>query len=640
MAGAGVRTRWSCVLPAQLSQWHDAVHCTVDSFTQPGFFGAGTMGIFGDFFPKPIDFHEDAKDGVPSAAKLKESVVSYNSFQLKLNALMMAPIVLTILKSRMMGETAEEDTSGGTVQPEGSFDGSEQLSDPTAPPLRLLGDSLTSVVFVGDLHGDHRCGREWIERTSYVNFDTQPWSWKGPEDAAIVLLGDYVDRGPSSRATLELVRDLEDAFPTHVVAMMGNHDLFTLLDVALEDGADRPMGAPVLDFTYAFTHPQTYIESGWVTPREDDVELLAAVLRGLQSVYKDGAEQRTMMAPTPLRRKHHADRGAKDMFEVAEPFVGDESLAERARTRLHQWQSEYAAGLVSSGLADWLRRRPLVAIVGDALVVHGGIPLSLLRRVGKLAEQRGLSLAEVLDDQANQAFARSWRRLGRRDGSQSDGGLAERGAHTIAQDFQALLSCYPLDGCHDEQLSSDLISEIVQNRDYFDAVTGCKEVEGVLDMLGQDTGVTRIVVGHTAGVDVRESCDGKLLATDSSLSKHVRAFGNLYCPIDNHRQILMATKAAAEAVNKVKGDGGLAPACSVPAVEECEGSIAQIKRPTADGTAWAREASSISASGFLSQVPQRQTEPGATCWPYSVATISAVGAVRLTFAGALLCLVR
>ena len=596
------------------------------------------MGIFGDFFPKPIDFQEDAKDGVPSAAKLKESVVSYNSFQLKLNALMMAPIVLSILKSRLMGEMVEEDDSVGTAQPDSSVDGSEQLSDPTAPPLRLLGDSLTSVVFVGDLHGDHRCGRQWIERTGYVNFDTQPWSWQGPEDAAIVLLGDYVDRGPSSRATLELVRDLEDAFPTHVVAMMGNHDLFTLLDVALEDGADRPMGTPVLDFTYAFVHPQTYIESGWVTPREDDAELLAAVLRGLQSVYKDGAERRTMMAPTPLRRKHHADKGAKDLFEVAEPFVGDESLTERARARLHQWQSEYAAGLVSSGLADSLRRRPLVAIVGDALVVHGGIPLSLLRRVGKLAEQRGLRLAEALDDQTNQAFARSWRRLGRSDGSQSDGGLAERGAHTISQDFQALLSCFPLDGCHDEQLSSDLISEIVQNRNYFDAATGCKEVEGVLDMLGQEAGVTRIVVGHTADVDVRERCDGKLLATDSSLSKHVRAFGNLYCPIDNHRQISMATKAAAEAVNKVKGDGGLAPACSVPAVEECEGSIAQIKRTTADDTTWAREASSISASGFLSQMPQRQTEPGTICWPFSVAVSYAVGSVPLTFAGALLCL--
>ncbi len=567
-------------------------------------------GLFGNFFPKPIDFHEDAKDGVPSAEKLKESVVSYNSFQLKLQAIMLAPMVLAVLKSRLMGEMLEEDGSGGTMQPGSPSDVSEPLSDPTAPPLRLLGDSLTSVVFIGDLHGDDRCGREWIERTGYVDMGTQPWSWKGPDDAAIVLLGDYVDKGPSSRATLELVRDLETAFPTHVVAMMGNHDLFTLLDVALDDGADRPMGIPVLEFAYAFQHPQTYIESGWITPREDDAELLGAVLRGLQAVYKTGAESRTMMPSTPVRRKHHIDKGARDLFEVAEPFRGDEKLAERARARLHQWQSEYATGLISSGLADWLQRRPLVAIVGDALVLHGGISLSLLRRVGKLAEQRGSSLAEVLDAEANQAFARSWRRLGSSDGSQSDGSLVGRGAKTIAQNFQALLSCYPLDGCHDEQLSADLISEIVQGRDYFDASTGCEEVEGVLDLLEQETGVTRIVVGHTPDGDVRESCGGKLLATDSSLSRHFRAFGNLYCPIDNHRQLTIDTKAAAEAVNKVKGDGGLAPACNVQSIEECEGSIAKIKRPTADGTTWDREAASISASGFSSHVPQER-DPGA-----------------------------
>lgn len=566
------------------------------------------MGVLGGILPEPIDFHEGAKDGVPSAEKIKESVWSYNTFQLKLQAFMMAPMLLAILKSHFTGETTELDGPGG-MEPESTIEGIEPLSDPTAQPLRLLGDSLTSVVFIGDLHGDDRCGREWIERTGYVDMDTRPWSWKGPEDAAIVLLGDYVDKGPSSRATLEFVRDLETAFPTHVVAMLGNHDLFALLDVALEDSADRPMNIPVLEFTYAFPHPQTYIESGWVTPREDDAELLTAVLRALQSVYINRAEHKTMMPSTPLRRTYHADKGAKDLFETAEPFRTDNSLAERARERLHQWQSEYAAGLVSSGLADWLRRRPLVAIVGDALVLHGGLPLSLLRRAGKLAEQRGTSLADVLDAETNQAFARSWRRLGHSDGSQSDGRLVGRGPHSIEQDFQSLLSCYPLEACYDEQLSSELISEVVQSRDFFDAVTGCDEVEHVLDMLGEDTGVTRIVVGHTPDNDVRERCGGKLLATDSSLSRHVRAFGNLYCPIDNHRRLTLDTKASAEAVNKVKGDGGLAAACNVPPVEECQGSIAQITRPTADGTPWAREASSISATGFSSQTPQ--TESGA-----------------------------
>ena len=34
---------------------------------------------------------------------------------------------------------------------------------------------------VGDLHADHRCGEEWIERTGYVDMAEKPWKWKGPE---------------------------------------------------------------------------------------------------------------------------------------------------------------------------------------------------------------------------------------------------------------------------------------------------------------------------------------------------------------------------------------------------------------------------------------------------------------------------
>ena len=95
------------------------------------------------------------------------------------------------------------------------------------------------------------------------------------------------------------------------------------------------------------------------------------------------------------------------------------------RERLRSWQQEYAAGLVESGLADWLRQRPLVvspttqhaplpsrpatpalgpcvtrlrrqAVVGDALVVHGGIPLPTLERLAAIAAQRERTTAEML----------------------------------------------------------------------------------------------------------------------------------------------------------------------------------------------------------------------------------------------------
>lgn len=55
---------------------------------------------------------------------------------------------------------------------------------------------------------------------------------------------------------LELVRDLEEMFPMNVVALLGNHDLYALLDATLTQDSDRPMGRPVAEYTYAFAHPQ------------------------------------------------------------------------------------------------------------------------------------------------------------------------------------------------------------------------------------------------------------------------------------------------------------------------------------------------------------------------------------------------
>ena len=222
-------------------------------------------GLLSWFFPKPIDFQADMKDGQPSAAKMVESVWSYNTFQLKMQCVMLAFTAMGVYTQNGQMEDAAAQQGGPPLMPESPFaSAGGGAVGAGQQPLRRLSDALTEVVFIGDLHGDDRCGREWIERTGYVKMEGTAWQWIGPEDGAIVLMGDYVDKGPSSRAVLELVRDLEQAFPTHVVAMMGNHDLFMLLDATLSDDADRPMAVPVFEYSYAFMHPQTYIESGWV----------------------------------------------------------------------------------------------------------------------------------------------------------------------------------------------------------------------------------------------------------------------------------------------------------------------------------------------------------------------------------------
>jgi hypothetical protein len=242
--------------------------------------------------------------------------------------------------------------------------------------LRMLGPALSTVFFVGDTHGDAACCREWVRRTGLVDLEQQPWAWVGAADTAMVLLGDYVDKGPQSRGVLEFVRELEQAFPTNVVAMMGNHDLFALLDATLVGTADRPMGGPVAEYTFAFPHPQEYVEAGWSPPRADDAELLAALLGGLQSVYSQHAQRSVRMPVRLARSELYREKGWSDLFDSRfPPFRNDAALAGRVRSRVALWQDEYAAGLVDSGLAAWLRGRPLVAIVGDALVATPLPPL-------------------------------------------------------------------------------------------------------------------------------------------------------------------------------------------------------------------------------------------------------------------------
>merc|ERR1711865_1027023 len=113
-------------------------------------------------------------------------------------------------------------------------------------------------------------------------------------------------------------------------------------------------------------------------------------------------------------------------------------------------------------------------------------------------------------------------------------------------------------------VSVELLHEVVTSRDlHGDHGLGeqkaCKNVEATLRLLAKETGVDFIIVGHTPGNTVRQTCDSKFLAADSSLSRYFRAFGNRYCPIGIP-------------ANKVPGSG-----CDRPINEHCEGQAVRMK---------------------------------------------------------------
>lgn len=70
---------------------------------------------------------------------------------------------------------------------------------------------------IGDIHGYDALFERLIER---IRADAELIG----EKPRLVLLGDYVDRGPDSRGVLERVRRLQSAGWCDLVALMGNHE--------------------------------------------------------------------------------------------------------------------------------------------------------------------------------------------------------------------------------------------------------------------------------------------------------------------------------------------------------------------------------------------------------------------------------
>ena len=121
--------------------------------------------------------------------------------------------------------------------------------------------SLTSVHVIGDLHGDVLCAVSWVNRTGLIHnlFDpslisntslslhqrlnpSSEWSWADTK-STLVFMGDYVDKGPTSKQTIEFVRDLTLQFPDKVTTLLGNHELELLRD---RDARIDPSGGIVV----------------------------------------------------------------------------------------------------------------------------------------------------------------------------------------------------------------------------------------------------------------------------------------------------------------------------------------------------------------------------------------------------------
>jgi hypothetical protein len=83
---------------------------------------------------------------------------------------------------------------------------------------------------IGDIHGHADALKDLLR---HLGYEKNANSWTHPEGRKVGFLGDYIDRGPDIRETLQMVRGMVDS--DQAVAIMGNHE-FNALAYHTPDG--------------------------------------------------------------------------------------------------------------------------------------------------------------------------------------------------------------------------------------------------------------------------------------------------------------------------------------------------------------------------------------------------------------------
>lgn len=170
--------------------------------------------------------------------------------------------------------------------------------------------ALSLVHVIPDTHG---CLPELREALSGIDL-TDPTT-------TLILLGDYIDRGPDSLGVLTAVKHLTDHHPDQVVALAGNHECW-FLDWIDADDADPT----------------------WLLA---DTEL---------------ATTRSLLPADVV------EAAVADLVDAARRGSADPDLAGRANARI---KNEVTARHLE--IIEWLRRRPLTHETGTHLFVHAGV---------------------------------------------------------------------------------------------------------------------------------------------------------------------------------------------------------------------------------------------------------------------------
>ena len=313
-------------------------------------------------------------------------------------------------------------------------------------------NGVSRVVAVGDVHGAYRALTELLKATDLIDEDL---SWIGG-NAHFVSLGDLLDRGPESRAAMDLLMRLQDEAAgvggrVHVV--LGNHELMNLIG----------------DLRYV------------------SAEEYAAFAADESSEERDAAFDR--LAATSETR---LERSVFDRMYPPGYFAHRAAFAPDGR------------------YGRWLMSLPAIVVVNRTAYVHGGLPelvaetsLEDLNRAVQAQVRRYLDLREDLAEQGLlHAFdmQRDWE-LARAALESATGSQSAQ-----VEEFVSLIDAPELGASSPLWYRGSIYCKPILEEPRLDAALA-------------KLGVDRVVVGHTPTTDrrVRAIYDGRLVMLDTGM---------------------------------------------------------------------------------------------------------------------------
>lgn len=223
------------------------------------------------------------------------------------------------------------------------------------------------IVAIADLHGQRR----FLERLLARLESLPEWS-----QCTLVFLGDYCDRGPDVKGTIDLILGL---FDTHgkCAAVMGNHDLATVRGAELDGRPRSPYWFPHYRDRYDYTRTfESYIGR---EPRAATWEAdIAELRRQMPARHRAFLSALPWVVEAPRHLFLHAglspelDASARDQLRALHARQWSRALSPVAGTLTDtKWQDEYPVWL---GADKGLSANPLPYAGKTQVTGHVAVP--------------------------------------------------------------------------------------------------------------------------------------------------------------------------------------------------------------------------------------------------------------------------